>query len=70
MVKETRVQRKRRKRRLLVKIILFLLVIVGAIIWSLNTSFFSIKTINVEGINIKGNALYVDGVKMFWYTDS
>lgn len=25
---------------------------------------------NVEGINIKGNALYVDGVKMFWYTDS
>lgn len=52
MVKETRVQRKRRKRRLLVKIILFLLVIVGAIIWSLNTSFFSIKTINVEGINI------------------
>lgn len=55
MVKETRVQRKQRKRRLFLKIILFLVVIVSAIVWSLNTSFFAVKTIEVEGTEILKN---------------
>ncbi len=51
MVKETRVQRKQRKRRLFLKFLLFLAIIASLIVWSLNTSFFGIKTINVEGTN-------------------
>lgn len=51
MLKETRVQRKQRKRRLFLKILLFLVMIAGIIVWSLNTSFFAIKIINVEGTN-------------------
>lgn len=49
MVRETRVQRKQRRRRLLIKILLFLALIASIIVWSLNASFFGIKTINVEG---------------------
>ncbi|MDY0234583.1 MAG: FtsQ-type POTRA domain-containing protein [Gudongella sp.] len=56
MVKETRVQRKQRKRRLIFKIVLFIVVIAGLAVWALNTSFFAIKTINVEGINILNEA--------------
>lgn len=52
MVRETRVQRKKRRRRLFIRIMVFLLVVFALVLWSLKTSFFSIKTILIEGNSI------------------
>ncbi len=48
-MKETRVERKRRKRRFIIKIIVFMLFIAACVVFSLKSSFFQINEINILG---------------------